>query len=82
MKNDNALLEFIFEEQQKGFEEGLVMLCPRCMVNELNKEEVMNPTSRLNGDVCICDDCGNDEAFGDEGIFPKITAEEWAIFNK
>lgn len=77
---DKVLLEYIAKEQQKGFENEEKTLCPRCMVNHLDSDEVMNSTSRLNGDVCICNDCGNDEAFGEMGMFPTLRAYQWEIF--
>lgn len=51
-------------------------ICPRCKVNRLYKEEVMNALSRR-ADVYICVECGNIEAFKD--YFGKPDDTGWVI---
>lgn len=77
---DKVLLDFLMKKQREGFDKGQVQPCPRCLMNELDKDEIMNSTSRLNNNIYICNDCGNDEAFADIGMFPLVRAREWEIF--
>jgi hypothetical protein len=39
--------------------------CPKCKINELHKEEVMNSLSRRDNKTYICSTCANIEAMED-----------------
>lgn len=77
---NKILLEFLIQEQERGFREGMTMKCPRCFIHDLDSDEAMNSVTRLNDSVYICKDCGQDEALADVGLFPQLNAYEWAIF--
>ena len=53
-------------------------ICPRCKVNVLDENEVMNSLSRQDNETYICNDCGDVEAFLDAGLL-ELTDEQIQI---
>jgi hypothetical protein len=41
------------------------MICPRCLVTQLNKVQAMNALSRRDNKTYICSQCGGEEAVFD-----------------
>jgi len=41
--------------------------CPRCKKKTMHNKRVWNSLSRRDNNTYICNDCGNEEAFIDEG---------------
>jgi len=41
--------------------------CPRCGNRSMHDEKAMNSLSRRDGRTYICNNCGNEEAFIDQG---------------
>ena len=44
------------------------MKCPRCLKNELDKDETMNSLSRMDNATYICEECGQEEATLNAGV--------------
>jgi rubrerythrin len=65
LKNENAEVE---EVKNK--------ICPRCNVNELHEEDVMNSLSRRDNKTYICSECGVAEAMEDFIAGQKRRAEK------
>ena len=48
--------------KRAAFEPSSRAYCPRCKVNRLHAEQVINSLSRRDNKTYICNDCGDEEA--------------------
>jgi len=57
----------------------MVTRCPRCEVEPLQTEQVMNALSRKDNQTYVCSPCGREEAMWD---FSGMPHPEWPITPK